>query len=312
MALMTGPVSPYITPDLLASYPTGVSWNTIPDQRASDAQKYAAQVLMCQTATGMADTRANQVLRSTSQAETLRGPDSFRVNLQTGGTVRLLLSQWPITAVTAIRVATAVPLPYQWVQVTTGQWAVERMPLLVTSSSVAADSGTGGQSVILGPGYVGGRGSYPGGWVIETTYQAGWPHCGITKAASAGDGILNVDDCTGWAPASPGGPGATGVVQDVAGGQEAVTCLASSVPTGPGVLSLAGPLQYAHSPGILASCLPNQIQWASALYAASQALTRGSTSTTIQTVRGGSQKAGGGMGLKQQADELIGPFRRMV
>jgi hypothetical protein len=309
MALMTGPVSPYITPDQLTTYPLGVSWNTIPDQRASDAAKYAAQVLICQTATGMADARCNQVLRSTSQTETLHGPGGYRFSMLPDGTSRLLLSQWPILGVTAMQVARSVPLPYQFTPVTTGNWAVERPALLVTSSSVAADSGTGGQAVILGPGYVqGGRGAY----VAETTYLAGWPHCGITVAANPGDEILQVDDCTGWAPASPGAPGATGVIQDTSvAQQEAIACAASSVTVGPGFLSLAAPLQYAHDPGILATALPGQIQWATALFAASQALTRGSTSTTIQTTRGGAQRnAGGGAALAEMACQLLAPFRR--
>jgi hypothetical protein len=265
---------------------------------------------MCQIATSMVDSRCNQILRSTSQTETLRGPGGYRVNTHQNGTTRLELSQWPITAITAIQVASASTLPYQWKSVTTGQWAIDRPALLTTSSSIAADMGTGGQAIFIGPGWVnGGRGST----VIETTYTAGWPHCGITKQANAGDGVLNVDDCTGWAPVPPSTQGGVGVIQDNAGGQEPVTVLASSVATGPGVLTLSGPLQYAHAPGILLSCLPGQVQWASALYAASQALTRGSTSTTIQTTRGGSSRStGGGASLKMQADQMLAPFRRVT
>jgi hypothetical protein len=265
---------------------------------------------MCVTATSMVDSHCNQVLRSTIQTETLRGPGGYRVNNHSNGTTRLMLSQWPITSVIAIRVAPASVLPYKFTSVTTGQWAVERPALLLPGTSVAADSGTGGQSVILGPGWVpGGRGA----WVIETTYAAGWPHCGLAQAAGVGDVILNVDDCSGWAPPLTGGPGATGVLQDTTGNQEAVTCLASSVPTGPGVLTLAAPLAYAHPPGVLVSCLPGQVQWASALYAASQALTRGSTSTTIQASRGGAQRsAGGGGTLKMQGDEMLCPFKRVI
>ncbi len=265
---------------------------------------------MCVTATSMADSHCNQVLRSTVQTETLYGPGGYRVTTRQNGTTRLMLSQWPITSVTAIQVAPASVLPYQFRSVTTGQWAIERPSLLLPGTSVAADSGTGGQAVILGPGWVhGGRGA----WVIETTYTAGWPHCGIAKAASAGDAILNVDDCAGWAPPLTGGPGATGVVQDTSGNQEAVTCLASSVPTGPGVLILAAGLTYDHPPGVLVSCLPGQVQWGAALYTGSQALTRGSTATVIQTVRGGSQRTvGGGMALKQQGDEMLCPFKRVV
>ena len=117
MALMTGPVSPYIVPSQLSSYPTGVSWTTIPDQRASDQEKYAAQVIICTQATALADACTNQILRSTLQTETLYGPGNFRVNQLPNGTTRLLLSQWPITTVTAIQVANAASMPYQWAPV---------------------------------------------------------------------------------------------------------------------------------------------------------------------------------------------------
>jgi len=312
MALMTGPVSPYIVPSQLSSYPTGVSWTTIPDQRASDQEKYAAQVIICTQATALADACTNQILRSTLQTETLYGPGNFRVNQLPNGTTRLLLSQWPITTVTAIQVANAASMPYQWTPVQTGAWAVERPSLQLPGTSAAADSGTGGQSVIIGPGYVGwllGR----GGYVIETTYASGWPHAGITQAASAGDEILHVDDCTGWAPSAPGGQGCSGVVQDNAGGQEAITCLASSVATGPGILTLSAALTYAHDPGVLVTSMPGQIQWGTVLFCASIAMTRGSTATTIQTIGPRSQQtASGADSLAAQAKAMLAPFARVI
>jgi hypothetical protein len=311
VALTIGPVSPYIVPATLTQMPLGISWTTIPDQRASDAEKYTAQILICQQATAMADSMCNQILRSTVQTETLYGPGDFRVNQLPNGTTRLLLSQWPITSVSAIQVANASSFPYQWVQVTTGAWAVERPSLGLPGTSAAADSGTGGQSVILGPGYVSwllGR----GGYVIETTYASGWPHCGITTAAAAGDPVLHVDDCTGWAPSTVGGQGGNGVIQDTEGNQEAVTVLASSVTTGPGILSLSAGLTYAHSPGVLLTSMPGQIQWATGLYAASQALTRGSTATTIQTIGPRGQASAGADQLKMQADQLLCAFSRVV
>jgi hypothetical protein len=309
MALMTGPISPYITPDLLTTFPLGISWSTIPDQRASEAERYAAQVIMCQTATGMADTRCNQILRSTQQTELLRGPGSYRVNLTREGTIRLMLSQRPVTSISQIQIAPAVPLPYQWTSIQQGNWAVGIPPLMTNSSSVAADSGMGGQWILVGPCAASSGNRL---WAFNTTYQAGWPHAGITQQAAPGDGVLYVDDCTGWAPVPPSTQGAVGVIQDNAAGQEAVAVLAASAATGPGELSLSAPLQYGHAPGILVSCMPSQIQWATALYAASQALTRGATSTTIQTTRGGSSRnSGGGVTLKMAADELLNPFRLM-
>jgi hypothetical protein len=310
---MTGPLSPYVTPDQLTMYPTGVSWDSIPNQRASDTEKYAAQVMLCQEATTMADARANQILRSTIQTEQLFGPGTYRVNSLPNGNTRLLLSQWPITSVTAVQWAVANAFPLQFNPVPNGAWLIERPPLMLPGSSAAADSGTGGQSIQVGMGNItwwAGR----GGCVIDTTYAAGWPHCGLTQAAAAGDEILYVDDCTGWAPTAPGGQGCTGVIQDTAlGQQEAATVLAATATSGPGILTLSSALSSQHSPGILLSALPGQIQWATVLYAASLALTRGATATTIQTVRGGSQRtAGGHTTLKEQADCFLTPFMRVV
>lgn len=308
---MTGPVSPYVVPgQLTLQYPLGISWQSIPTNSASDAQKYAAQVNICQQATAMADAKANQVLRATVQTEQLFGPGAYRVNSLPNGNTRLLLSQWPILGVSAIQCAPANVFPLQWTQVANGAWLVERPPLLVGPSSAAADSGTGGQSIQVGPGYIWwGRNN----WVIETTYTAGWAHAGITVGASAGDIELNVDDCTGWAPSMTGGQGCSGVIYDQLGNQESVTCLASSAVAGPGVLSLAAPLMYAHDAGITVSALPGQIQWATALYAASLALTRGATATKIQDIAGtGGATASGAVDLQKQADMLIKPFSRVV
>ena len=316
MALMSG-FTPYVTPEQLSQRPTGVSWGSIPSPSASAAEKYAAQQVICMDATGMADARANQILRATQQMEPLFGPGDFRVNQLPNGNTRLLLSQWPVVSVSAVAVANASAFPLQFANVVTGSWLVERPPLFLYGSSAAADSGTGGQSIQVGPGYINwyaGR----GGWYINTTYIAGWPHAGITVQANAGDQVLNVDDCTGWAPADPGaqgsaGQGATGVIYDTLGNQEAVSCLAASATAGPGVLSLSAALLYAHDPGITVSTLPGNIQWATVLYAASLALTRGATATKIQDIAGtGGATASGALDLQKQADAFIDRFARVV
>ena len=102
---MTGLVSPYIVPGQLTQFPLGVSWQSIPTNSASAAVKYAAQVNICTQATAMADAKANQVLRATTQTEQLFGPGGYRVNSLQSGNTRLLLSQWPILSVSAIQCA---------------------------------------------------------------------------------------------------------------------------------------------------------------------------------------------------------------
>ena len=243
----------------------------------------------------MADAKANQVLRATQQTEQLEGPLGWRVNTHRNGNTRLLLSQWPVLSVSQIQYAVANSFPLSFSAVTANHWFVERPPLLVTGSSAAADSGTGGQAVQVGPGYIAPNGSY----VIDTTYIAGWPHAGITVAGERDRhrperGRLHR---LGTRHHRARREGCTGVIYDQAGNQEAVTCLAASATSGPGVLTLAAPLQYAHDPGITVSALPGQIQWATACTAASLALTRGATATKIQDIAGtGGATAAGARG----------------
>lgn len=311
MALATGPVSPYLTPELLQQFPLGISWTSIPQPNSNQAQNYAALTEICNMATGRVDAKCNQVLRATQNQELLFGPD-FRVTQQANGLTRLLLSQWPILQVTGIRCAPANVFPQQWVSATSGAWWIERPPLLIYGSSAANDAGTGGQAVLLGGGYVSwffGRNSQ----AIETTYIAGWPHAGITSNASAGDGVLQVDDCTGWAPAVTGGLGVSGIVHDVQGNQESVTCTASSATTGPGTLTLASPLQYGHDAGILVSSLPDEVLWACAKMAASIALTRGATATTIHSVSPKAQDTmSGAKKMHAEACESLCRFSRVI
>lgn len=301
-------LTPYVTPELLTQYPLGISWSSIPQPNSSPAQNYAALTEICAMATGRADEKANQVLRATQNQELHFGPD-FRVTRLPNGLTRILLSQWPILQVTGIRCAPANVFPQQWTTVTDGSWWIERPPLLVYGSSAANDAGTGGQAILLAGGYVSwffGRSSQ----AIETTYIAGWPHAGITTAASVGDEVLQVDDCTGWAPATPGALGVSGVIHDVQGNQEAINCIASSAVSGPGTLTLASPLQYGHDAGILVSSMPDQARWATAKFAAAIALTRGATATTIHSV---SPKAQDTMsGHKKMEEEACKDLKRLA
>ena len=87
----------------------------------------------------------------------------------------------------------------------------------------------------------------------------GWPHAGLTTAGSASTSSLVVDDCTGWGPpgsnsAANSTYGATGVIYDGAS-QETIQCTSASATVGPGTLSLASPLNYTHSAGVMVSAL---------------------------------------------------------
>ena len=104
-----GPVSPYVTPQMLISAPLGISWNTIPPgANVTPVQKLAEQANICGRATAEADGYVNQIIRATTDTEIYHGPGDYRVNLQQyTGTVRIVLQRWPIIAVTRVYSASA-------------------------------------------------------------------------------------------------------------------------------------------------------------------------------------------------------------
>jgi hypothetical protein len=162
---------------------------------------------------------------------------------------------------------------------------VNSPPLGLYGTSVPGDAGEWGQLVTLGRGYVTswtGRGS----WFLQTTYANGWPHCSLTAAASAGDTVLQVDDCTGWAPPPGTWTGAAGVIYDPSPGsaQETATVTAASAQAGPGIVTVTPPLTWDHDAGIIFSAMPSQLHWAAILFSVGQALTRGATATSVQTI----------------------------
>jgi hypothetical protein len=292
----------------LVSAPTGISWATIPSRSASPAQQQAEQLNLCMRATAMIDAYCNQVLRATIDVELLHGP-GFRLTAHGNGNARAVLSRWPVTQVISGRCAPN-SLPYQWTTIPAQFFAPEVPPIGIYGTSVPSAAADGSQAIHIGGGYInwsGGRGA----WVLETTYLNGWPHTGITVAAAAGATTLQVDDCTGWAPVTLGGQGATGTIFD-SGSQETVTCTAASAQSGPGTLTLASPLVFGHSPGVAVSSLPAQIQWAAINFAAAQALTRGATATTVQSMGGSSAHSKGPEDLSGEAELLCHPFRRTV
>ncbi len=259
----------------------------------------------------------NQPLRATLDIEQYSGPD-FRMTIQSGtGNVRMILARWPILQVLAIELSPN-SFPRQWAPLAAGQWDIEYPPIGVYGSSApSASGGDGGQSIIFAPSASWGLGR--NGFVARVTYLNGWPHAGITVAVGEGDEILQVDDCTGWAIASETGTaGAVGTVFD-SGAQETIQVTAATAAAGPGTLTLAAPLAFPHDPGVIVSALPASVQWAVILLATQQALTRGATATTVQSVPGTASNAntGGGAGLNTrdllgQAKRILAPFRRTI
>lgn len=312
---IAGPGSPYVTPQMLTAAATGVSWSSIGSQasvRPTSAEQFAEQMNICRRASAMADSATNTVLRATVDTEQLTGPGDFRFQLQNStGRARLLMSRSPITAVIGGQWTPAGSFPPQWTQLAATAFRIERPIIGSFGSTAPSGSGDGGQSLLLQPGQVTwlfGRNNVD----LQVTYINGWPHGTLTAPAVAGATTLQIDDCTGWGPPSGMTTGALGTVYDQ-GQEEAVLCTASSVTQGPGTLTLASPLQFAHNYGTMISTMPGTIQQATILYAVSQAIVRGSTATTVQAVPGSSVGPGATMkDFEKAAKDMLAPYRRFI
>jgi hypothetical protein len=308
---VAGPLTPYVTPEILQNAPTGVTWKTIPWSGATADEQRAEQMNICMRATSMAETTCNNVLRATIDTETLYGPD-FRVTVNSSTWVtRCEMSRYPVTQVLSGQVSNAASFPPQWVPIAGSQFAVERPVIGIYGSSAPSNSGDGGQAVLIAPGYVSwfnGRRGYQ----IEITYVNGWPHTSLTSAVTPGATTVQVDDCTGWGPVTTGGTGGSGIFYD-GNDQETGTVLAASAQSGPGTLSLSTALTFGHGAGTVFSTFPAQVMQAVILLAASEALVRGSTATVIQSIAGtGQATAANHYEMQQVAKEMLYPYRRVI
>lgn len=317
MSLPVGPLTPYVTPAMLIAAPTGIAWDTIPPGRSvTDQQRTAEQLNICMRATSSVDSWCNQVLRATVDTETVTGPN-FRMTFQQAtGNARIILSRWPVLQVTQVQVSPNAAIPRQWTTLAAGSAVPEWQPLGVYGASQPSGAGEGGQSILVAPGAVT-WGLGRSGYAVQVTYVNGWPHCSLTSAVLAGASSIAVDDCTGWTtvgPTTADQPGAAGVIYD-AGSQEVAQVTAASAAAGPGTLTLAAPLQHPHAAGVLFSSMPASVQWATILFATAEALTRGATSTTVQSIPGGSgsgQGRAGLQGLSDMAQKQLAPYRRTI
>lgn len=321
--------TPYVTPDQLYSsgagasqWPTGVSWGTIPDMSdgiATPPQQYQVLSTICMQATTEVTQILNQPAHCTQTTEELSGPN-YRVTVQwSSGNGRLIAARWPVTQVTSVQVSSNSSWPRSWTSLPAGYFEPE-YPVDGLYGATSPSSSAGGQGILFSPGYVCWPYGWPGGQTsgrnsfrVAVTYFAGWPHTSLTAAVTAGATTIPVDDCAGWLLTGTNDEtvGAAGIIYDaMGGGQEPVVITASTADTGPGTLTLASELQYAHQTGIMVSALPRTIIWATALLAGKSALTRGATATTIQNMGGHEQS--GVHPLEMQAWQALAAYRRTI
>lgn len=328
--------TPYVSPDQLyttisgsivaSQWPVGVQWGTIPftsGGTVSPAQQYAVLANICLQATNRAEQIVNQPLRSVKTTEDLEGPN-FRVTVQwSSGNGRFIAARWPVTQVLSVQTAPNAGWPRQWTTLPAGNFEPE-YPVDGLYGASVPSAGAGGQSILFAPGYMGwgcgGGFRWPGGQIsgrqgfrVSATYLSGWPHAALTQSGTAGATSLVVDDVTGWVITGTNGGtiGAAGIIYDaVGGGQEAITCTGASASSGPGTISLAAPLNYAHAAPVVVSAMPSSAIWATALLAGRAALIRGATATTVPTTGGRQQVTPDG--LLADAKDLLHTFRRTV
>lgn len=319
--------APYVSPNTLVAAPTGIDWSTIPATPSFDPQANADEIWnMCARATSQANGYCNQVLRATADIELLHGPDYYvTVGPSAGGgfwgvngsgnwgNAKVVLSRWPVLQVNSVLTCPNNLWPRSWSTVPTGFYEPLSPPIGIYGSASPSSGADGSQAILIGGGFIDwscGR----NGWAIQVNYTNGWPHSSITANCTAGSTVLTVNDTTGWAIPNYFGQytGATGVIKD-SGFQESVHVSSASTTTGPGTLSLTTALAYNHQAGTLVSTLPEAIEKACIFIAASEALTRGATSTTIQSVGGHAASSdAGATQLMTEAELLLHPYRRTI
>jgi len=299
-------VTPYVTPELLLSAPTGISWATIPDKGAPVPAQQAEQMNICIRATAEADRICNQVLRATADPVTMYGPDYY-LTVGPNWVARMQLPRWPVLSVVSARVSPAAAFPPVWQTIPTDGIRVQNPPV-----GVPGDAGAGCAVALIAPGYVSWQNGR-NGYMVELTYLNGWPHTSLTADATSGATTIAVDDVTGWL-------GATGTIFDGANTEQitvtAVTPIVTgtATPIGPGMLTLATSLLNDHVSGVLVTTMPENIQWATIMLASAQALTRGATATTIQALPGVRTAMGGGDagGLIKTATDILNTYARVI
>lgn len=313
--------TPYITPLMLNSAPTGVSWDLIPYPGATSQEQYEEQYNICTRATKMIDGATNQVFRSTIDSEVNQGPNYYVTVDNSTQQLRWILTRWPVTQILAAQVSPNV-LPPIWQAVPNGNWRIDTPVVGVYGSYVSGGSGgSGGQTIYLGAGN-GGWNQGRNGYLVACSYVNGWPHAGISANATAGATTLSVDNVTGFA-------GANALIHDGASSEEisvtSVTATTQQVlpnsggtaPAGPGTLTLATPLQFAHAggspPGVVVSSIPSDVIWATILAATVQALESGINAITIQNVHGSQTVGGHGTEeLDMEWRRIVKPYKRVI
>ena len=309
-----GPGADFTGVDLFSIPAGGPLTGVTPQQNTAELSN------ICARATDLVDQACRQPLRATTDTLPLYGPGAPRVYVPRNSCTQpatLIMTRWPVLEVVSVQYAQN-SLPYSWSTVPAGLTVPAYPPTGLYGSSAPAAAGEGSQAIKVGAGYI--TWQYgPTGFAILTEYVNGWPHCGLTEAATAGATSLQVDDCTGWVitAAFPGmATGATGTVYD-AGNQEVIHVTSASATSGPGTLTLSSALTYGHAAGTIVSTLPQAVSWAAMLFACEVAMERGANATTIMELPGREIARGAGIDTSygspaMWAEKILSVFTRII
>lgn len=304
--------APYINAATLMRRPASIAWTSLPTLTA-DSPELAAQLDgICHEVTSLIDGYLHQPLRAECVTETSIGPGHPRVSIDraTGNPV-LLTRRWPVISVDAVQVSPSRRIPPVWTSVPADEVLI-RNPVLMPASGAPVTGASGGNEIELSGRWLKPAGK--GAWRVAQSTTAGYPHTMTTGTAQAAGETLAVDDVTGWtgwAGVLLDGPSTEWceVVSVTATAPRDLPGGAGTVQAGPGTLTLAAPLRYAHGPGTLLTALPRAVLNAAALKVAVVAL---ETLAGI-AVQSSSGELPGGLGaLAFEAEVALQDFQRIM
>ena len=198
--------APYVTPtQLTASYPLGVSWQTIGKTASTDPspqQNMAALASVCRLASNEVDSELGQTTRTLFVAEAERGP-SHRIGFLPGSGMARMMTNWhPIRKVIQGAFAPTGQFPKTFTVMQPGTIFAEQQPQGFYGTTTPDPYHGGDNSLLISGAYVNwcwGR----NGTEVWATYLNGWPHAAMPAGSDADVTTLAVDDVTGMAGAAP-------------------------------------------------------------------------------------------------------------
>ena len=323
--------SPYIDGPGLIAAPLPVTWKALGQTNATPDQVLDELALICEIATTNVNGEVGQQLRATVDIEANQAP-SHRCGILNNGMARFMTSMAPVLKVVQVQVAYGGPViaaggataAFQYTTLPSGIAFPEQQPFGVYGSSAPGGATAGQNAILIAGGYVNWWAGRMGTRVL-VTYVNGWPHTALTAPAVQGATSIEVDDVTGWYNSALT-EGALGWIYDPTppgGGNETIQCTGVTAtgavngePAGPGTLTLASGMAYAHTAGPLVSAMPTSIRDAAGLFAAAEGLRKGMAAITAPNIPG----SGGGSGSVQSAIEYLeklaaielNTFRRII